>query len=66
MTLHIFVPKNNEELSSKPLDYIAFDLNREECVKSMRKDMPDSENRKHNSLFDAEIMRIMHQTMWEL
>ena len=66
MTLHIFVPKNNEELSSKPLDYIAFDLNREECVKSMRKDIPDSENRKHNSLFDAEIMRIMHQTMWEL
>lgn len=66
MTLHIFVPKNNEELSSKPLDYIAFDLDRVECVKSMGRDIVDSENRKHNSLFDAELMRIMHQTMWEL
>ena len=63
IALYLFM---DEELTLKILDYIAFYLNREECVKSLGKDIPDSENRKHNSLFDAEIMRIMHQTMWGL
>ena len=45
---------------------VAFNINRVECIKSEFKDEEEIKGVQHNALFDAKIIRKIHQHLWNL
>lgn len=62
IAMHVFVSPDNTK--GRTTNDIAFDMDREKALSSMGLEVPEGD--KHNSLYDAKVIRMIHQHLWNL